>query len=1406
MPLVGSRYTKSRQSRTPSKRTAKAYAPRDGWSRIEEAYQGLAGAFERLGGWISTHQTLSLLATALVICSLLSPAILITFSPSGSFLDVSTSAITRRGRGEFVWELEGMARQGLISTEEEVCWDRVRNYYAKTGREGGGTRIRVEQILVPVGAVGTSATSRATITKAGLHRIWRVQEELERRLQSGEIAGNVCIRKGSSAQAGCAVLSPTEWWTDEAALLRDEDVHRTLSSQPPSQSGITLPLTLSDTFVGIGRDRNGVIKTAQQIILTFLLESPTTSRTLAIDSGAQDSDEEFLRSAAAAWRTAVHDVVGHRGWHASLPSSPTRDPIGIASDSKVPVRHVVLKYLPRLTVEAHPRLLENTIYGAGYALVLVYVSRFVRKLRAHSKLGLLATGAVELVASGIMSVSICWILGWGLSLVPWNLLAFLVLTSGLDNMILVLRAISNTDVNLPVPRRMSMGLRTVGAEMTMLLVVEELLALGLLWWVDITVMREWIRFGAVVLVVDYFLELTFFSTVLSIDIQRLELADLLAQNNAAPYKPLPVDSEGADDRRRVARDCSSASIARSVWKVLRDRPAKTSTVAFLWVINAFLLTHYGSEHYLPAACSQTALSSDRPFLAPALSPSVSRSLRIGQGADSASSSHSEVMPGAAETFWHVVNPNNSTSLQVYLEPPVSIQFLDDGALTAPESLEALLPHEHATSIFVKVCVVLLPIAVVMGLLYVLLIYLLKDAELLQAHWGSEERLGGTNRTRRRQSWLKTPQAEMEAVPDRNGALRHETDVELIASAGETIVTWAALDTRLRVSRLVDGAVQHAYDIELAANGSAPALARIVLDASTTYCAVLDVNGRIAVWRLSAEEAKRLQNHDNEAESPAKSLTRAESSTSSTYQVSVSRPSTDGKDPSVRPQHDGVFVSLHMDGSVFQWTATTDSLDRKQVCTPAARRWLLPTRSGSPLSVGVDQGTGVLQITRLNDATSASNLDVRLGGERFTAMATTQAAAPGLESGAIVAFGQSSGVVDVYSLGGREGSARVHAFEEPIRKIALRSQKTPSTCSSCGSALGRECLVVASTRSALKVFRVYPVPEEATGACVCQPEASLRSAPGSPSTSRVSSMGTPVRTFSPRKKLATPTRPTQPLFVAESSLRPPMPPSRTSSSSGSSSPERERNATASPAAPPPRSKPVSPHASPSAKHASLPETTPVHEGAPAPLDSSRADAASKGSATFTPVGEQMQYVELASVAIDERGSWVALEDRLIGLRRTTESPRDGDGVYTVARGWEVWSLTLGSIDGSLDAGGFLETASPLEDVLGHSHSDDAALASHDEALRVTEATSALLPNGHSASALRRRRPSILPLETQKPAQTPSTTLPFSRARPMVSALDGTAVAVGLGNQVAVLRPTLHGQAPAIREQRNGFLGI
>lgn len=39
--------------------------------------------------------------------------------------------------------------------------------------------------------------------------------------------------------------------------------------------------------------------------------------------------------------------------------------------------------------------------------------------QVHSKAGLLFTGLVELVLSGIMSLSICWLMDLKVGLVPW---------------------------------------------------------------------------------------------------------------------------------------------------------------------------------------------------------------------------------------------------------------------------------------------------------------------------------------------------------------------------------------------------------------------------------------------------------------------------------------------------------------------------------------------------------------------------------------------------------------------------------------------------------------------------------------------------------------------------------------------------------------------------------------------------------------------------------------------------------------------------------------------------------------------------------------------------------------------------------------------------------------------------
>ncbi|GAA6026914.1 hypothetical protein JCM8097_005958 [Rhodosporidiobolus ruineniae] len=1400
--------TRARKPPAPAPSTRKKRL--DGLHALQLPYEALAAFFTNLGRLIATNQTVSLLATALVICSLLSPAIILTFSPSGSPFDLSASAITRRGRGELVWELEGMRRQGLVSSEEDVCWDRIKRYYERTGREGGGRRIRAEQVLVAVAGPRGTGGSRGTIGKGVLHRMWRVQKELERRLLGDDVRGNRCL---VVEDGRCATISPTAWWASEDALLQDDDVHRTITA-PPLPAGV--PVTLSEAFVGIGRDRQGTVKTAQSLVITFFLhdEPPIPSSPAANHTLAEDLARDEAKSA---WRQTVRDVLAHHGGE-DAPAGAVQDPFGVASESRGGERHVLLKFFPHLVVQAHPRRLENIIYAIGYVLVVFYVSRYIRKLRAHSKMGLLVTGIVELTASGIMSVSICWLMNWSLSLVPWNLLAFLVLTSGLDNMILVLRAIAATDMNLPVPQRMSSGLKSVGVEMTILLLVEEFMAVALLSFVEINVMREWIRFGAVVLVVDYFLELTFFSTVLSIDIQRLELADLLAQNTPPSYQPVTSSASTGSSTAATASPSSwsAGSIARSAWKVLRDRPAKTSTVAFLWFINLLLWAFYGSEHYLPAVCSQTALSSDRPFLAPSLSPTITHSLRLGQSADPASSSHLEVPSGAGAAFWQLINPSNATSVQVYLEPTVSIQFFDDEALTAPESIELLhAAPDTGPSLFTKAMLVVLPIAVVMGLLYRLLLYLLKDAELLQAHWGSEERLGGPAARQHRLD--KRPEAGVELLPDVKA--RHDGDVELIASGGGVVVSWAGLEQRVQVQFRGDDGSMSSFALDIPLSAEPTSLTALAVDGKGRFCAAATARGRLLVWSLERGGALVDFGASAAPTSAVVSLVatprdedegKGEELPNGTPAPPVSRTSREEKHEAV------AFFTLHRDGTVVRWDcgscrAVELSPAGAEAGEEVVKRWLVPAVecSSSPV-LATTYKNGRLALVPL-DSTSSSPFDhVVVGsGEQVTALALGSFP---LAGGAgetaveqhVVVVGSSSGVVSLFSYADPSFPlASLGNLGSPIRQLRLLPSPPRTFCPTCSDQLTDGFTVLASTRSILRILRVFTPPTPASlDVCTCNTSdatlvpRSRSSSTGilsSPVMSRTLSSGTSSRRFSPRKKPATPTRPPQLppsglSSLSDSPLRPRLHSrgangSYTSSSSsgggsGASSPGTERAPTVFAPPPPPLasySSEGSASSSPSTVTAPLPPPAffdPLTT--PAPLDK---PASSSPSLLHT--------AELATLALDDRSGWAVLGSGpsssrvVVGLRRAKRT--EGGG-----RGWEVWSAGLGKADASFEEG-YAEGATDLSEVLEAVAEEDEG---GDEEVTAQASGSALRRRHLAASAPSTAATSSTRAVRFSPAPSSASTgivdLPFSRARPVVSALYGSAVAVGLGDRVVVFQ--------------------
>jgi hypothetical protein len=103
-------------------------------------------------------------------------------------------------------------------------------------------------------------------------------------------------------------------------------------------------------------------------------------------------------------------------------------------------------------------------------------------------------------------------------------------------MFALVSAVMRTSITLPVQQRIAEGLSRAGASNT-LKVVSYNAILGVIAGCTRGATRQFCALAVVVLVAHWFLVHTFFIAVLSIDIQRLELDDLLRQNTSRVSSP-----------------------------------------------------------------------------------------------------------------------------------------------------------------------------------------------------------------------------------------------------------------------------------------------------------------------------------------------------------------------------------------------------------------------------------------------------------------------------------------------------------------------------------------------------------------------------------------------------------------------------------------------------------------------------------------------------------------------------------------------------------------------------------------------------------------------------------------------------------------------------------------------------
>ena len=146
-------------------------------------------------------------------------------------------------------------------------------------------------------------------------------------------------------------------------------------------------------------------------------------------------------------------------------------------------------------------------------------------------------------------------------------------------------AVVKTSITLPVKERIADGLSRAGTSNSLKVLTHNVI-LGIIAFFARGATRQFCAFAVVVLVAHWFLVHTFFVAVLSIDLQRLELEELLQQN--ASFTP-PIQSVA---QGQIAQpDGRGRKVLTALRGLLRGRANKNIS---LFLVRVRLFKYYGS--------------------------------------------------------------------------------------------------------------------------------------------------------------------------------------------------------------------------------------------------------------------------------------------------------------------------------------------------------------------------------------------------------------------------------------------------------------------------------------------------------------------------------------------------------------------------------------------------------------------------------------------------------------------------------------------------------------------------------------------------------------------------------------------------------------------------------------------
>jgi WD40 repeat protein len=674
-------------------------------------------------------------------------------------------------------------------------------------------------------------------------------------------------------------------------------------------------------------------------------------------------------------------------------------------------------------------------------------------------------------------------------------------------------------------------------------------------------------------------------------------------------------------------------------------------------------------------------------------------------------------------FWRLLNPQGASSIHMTISPPVLLS-LGTTAAAPLQSVHAISSLFRNLFGFFKVFV--FPVLVFDILLYLLLLYLLKDADLLQARENREERDPESESAPKIQCPARLCVIEK----------RHASDVRLLASASDYVLSWASFEDHLALSRLCCDD----EELILIPLPTSHALIAIALEDRARFAAAATVENNLLVWNIARNRELTFSGTEGVSKGRIVAL--------------FSHPARDN-DTSPPPDFAAqttehiAFYSAHEDGALVEWNCSSlavktivpglvNSGSKPRIFVlPRPLQDAHPPRAAVSALARLRPDDGKMEIWSL-DWTGSWSLGVVLdssstGDDSITSVATgTYKLNSRLRQ--VIATGTSRGVVTIWDGDSGLQVVSLTAVYGSIRKLRL-ARAPRFRCFTCDGNMSDGFFIVMASSTELHIRRIFSPPTD----CL----------PSSPA--RTPNLIWPISPAAP-KNVSNPNRPR-----------------RRSSLMGQPSEDG--------------SIPISCHGvrrlSEARKRADNDICTGPINGiccrsgkrAPDPLE------------PCPPIKEEpwgeLRVQELAVFETDARGAWEVCGSKVIGVGK-------GKGKRTDGSPWEVWVINLAPPIYSVSAGHLPIVTGPLclHPPLPPPAASSSRSQSSSELRRRRRDPLADFSSGSSS------RDASKAVELDHSAR-----LPFSKIQCATSALHGTALAVGLGNVIGLFddEKNIHGSS-------------